>query len=132
VRPHFLAAITEEGTTRWGLRVERTGGWLVTKLRIAGDSAERRRGLLDSEGLEDGEGMVIAPSQGVHTFGMRFPIDVVGVGRDGRIVLIRPAVRPRRMVLSFRAFAMVELASGAAASADIQLGDRVVLARLSA
>jgi uncharacterized protein len=131
VRPHFLAAITEKGTP-WGLRVERTGGWLVTKLRIAGDSAERRRGLLDSEGLEDGEGLVIAPSQGVHTFGMRFAIDVVGVARDGRIVLIRPAVRPRRIVLSFRAFAMVELGAGAIASARIQLGDLVVLARLSA
>jgi len=128
VRPHFLADAAD-GRTPWGLRVERTGAWLITNLRLAGDSAERRRGLLDSEGLSDGEGLVIAPSQGVHTFGMRFAIDIVGVARDGRIVLIKPAVRPRRIVLSWRAFAMVELSAGAAARAGIRLEDRVVVAR---
>jgi uncharacterized membrane protein (UPF0127 family) len=111
--------------------VERTGAWLITNLRLAGDSAERRRGLLHSDGLADGEGLVIAPSQGVHTFGMRFAIDVVGVARDGRVVLIRSAVRPRRLVLSWRAFAMVELTAGAATRAGIRVGDRVLLAPLN-
>jgi hypothetical protein len=76
--------------------------------------------------------LVIAPSQGVHTFGMHFPIDVIGVARDGRIVKIKSSVCPRRVVLSFRAFAMVELGAGATASARIRLGDLVVLARVSA
>jgi uncharacterized membrane protein (UPF0127 family) len=131
VRPHFLAEVAD-GRTPCGLRVERTGAWLITNLRLAGDSAERRRGLLDSDGLADGEGLVIAPSQGVHTFGMRFAIDVVGVARDGRVVLIRSAVRPRRIVLAWRAFAMVELSAGGAIRAGIRLGDRVVLTPLSA
>jgi len=131
VRPHFLLDAAD-GRTPCGLRVERTGAWLITNLRLAGDSAERRRGLLDAEGLQDGEGLVIAPSQGIHTFGMRFAIDVVGVTRDGRIVLIRPAVRPRRIVLSWRAFAMVELSAGAAARAAIRPGDRLVVTPLSA
>ena len=130
MRPHFLQ-IAADGRTPCGLRVERTRGWLITHLRLAGDSAERRRGLLDSEGLTDGEGLVIAPSQGVHTFGMRFPIDVVGVARDGRIVSIRPAVPPRRLVLSWRAFAMVELPAGAADRTQIRLGDRLVVEPLS-
>jgi uncharacterized membrane protein (UPF0127 family) len=129
VRPHFLAAIANEAAP-CGLRVERTGGWLITTLRLAGDSAERRRGLLARDGLEEGEGLVIAPSQGVHTFGMRFPIDIVGVARDGRVVLIRPGVRPRRLVLAWRAFAMVELREGAAAGHDLRQGDRLVTARL--
>ena len=130
MRPHFLATIAKESTP-CGLRVERTGAWLITNLRLAGDSAERRRGLLDSTGLADGEGLVIAPSQGVHTFGMRFPIDVVGVARDGRIVTIRPTVRPRRLVFSWRAFAMVELTAGAAARCGIGVGDRLIAAPVS-
>jgi uncharacterized protein len=118
---HFLYAAANGA--RCGLRLERTGAWLIANLQLAGDSAQRRRGLLGHASLADGEGLVIAPSQGIHTFGMRFPIDVLGVGRDGRVLKIRSAVPPRRLVFCLRAFAMVELAAGAAARLGVQTGD---------
>jgi uncharacterized membrane protein (UPF0127 family) len=79
---------------------------------MAGDSESRRKGLLGRASLDPTTGFVIAPSQGVHTFGMRFAIDIVGVARDGRVVKIRPQVPPQRLVFAWTAFAILELAAG--------------------
>jgi uncharacterized membrane protein (UPF0127 family) len=123
--PHFLVpALAASG--RWGLKVELTGLWLATDAELAGSSKSRRRGLLGQEGLPHGRALVIAPTQGVHTFGMRFDIDIVGVSRTGVVVSIREAVPRRRVVLSWRAFAMVELATGAAKGAGLTVGDKLV------
>ena len=121
---HFLAAVPE-GAGPCGLHIERTGRWLVSSLVLAFDSETRRKGLLGRDSLGEGEGLVIAPSQGVHTFGMRFPIDIVGVDRDGRVVKVRASVPPRRIVLALSAFAMVELPAGRVARAGVEIGDRV-------
>lgn len=113
---------------QWGLRIERTGGWLVRALEIASDSDSRKKGLLGRDALPPQIGFVIAPSQGVHTFGMRFPIDIVGVTRDGRVVKARGAVRPSRLVFALRAFAILELASGVAGAAGLAVNDVLIAA----
>ena len=114
---------------RWvngaSITIESSGELLATRIEIAGDSASRRKGLLGRDRLEPGCGVVIAPSQGIHTFGMRFAIDIVAVSRDGTVVKIRPAVPPRRIVLAFSAYAIIELAAGAAAAAQVKVGDRL-------
>ena len=107
------------------LTIERTGAVLVDHLEVAGDSASRRKGLLGRDRLDPGCAVAIAPCQGVHTFGMRFALDVVAVTRDGLVIKIRSGVPPRRVVLALRAFAIIELQSGAAAAADLQIGDRL-------
>jgi uncharacterized protein len=122
---HFLADVLD-ATGACGLQIERTGQWLVTNLELALDSKTRTRGLLGRDALPPGHGLVIAPSQGVHTFGMRFPIDIVFVRRDGRVVRCRSAVPPRRLALWLTAFAVVELAAGEATRAGVRKGDRVV------
>ena len=93
-RSHFLRPALE-GQAPWGLRIEQSGDWLATRAEIAGSSRSRRKGLLGREALPRVTRWSSRPTQGVHTFGMRFPIDVVGVGRDGTVVSIRAAV-PRR------------------------------------
>jgi len=121
---HFLSAVL--GGAPFSLRIERSGALLGTALVIAGDSATRREGLLGQDSLSPGSGLVIAPSQGVHTFGMRFPIDVVCVTRGGVVVKYRSAVPPRRLVLAWSAFAMIELAAGESTRAGLQPGDTLV------
>ncbi len=118
---HFLASVLDGAP--FALRIERSGMLLGTAFSLAGDSATRREGLLGHDTLAPGSGLVIAPSQGVHTFGMRFPIDVVCVSRAGVVVKCRSAVVPRRLVLSWSAFAIVELAAGEAARAELVVGD---------
>jgi hypothetical protein len=59
---------------------------------------------------------------------MRFPIDVIFIDRDGRVVRIVPALAPWRMAMSARAKAVIELAAGTAAASDIRVGDLLYLA----
>ena len=54
----------------------------------------RLRGLLGRTSLDVGEGLIIEPCQGVHTWFMRFSIDVLHVAADGRVVRIVPNLRP--------------------------------------
>jgi uncharacterized membrane protein (UPF0127 family) len=122
---HFLVDVLDLKSP-CGLQIERTGQWLVTHLELALDSQTRTRGLLGRDELAPGHGLVIAPSQGVHTFGMRFPIDIVFVRRDGRVVRCRTAVPPRRLALWLTAFAVVEMAAGEAERAGLRVGDRLV------
>jgi uncharacterized protein len=124
---HFLSGVLDGQP--FALKIERSGALLGSSIRVAGDSATRREGLLGRDALPPGSGLVIAPSQGVHTFGMRFPIDVVCVSRAGVVVKCRSAVVPRRLVLSWSAFAIVELAAGEAARAELVVGDVLTTSR---
>ncbi|MBA3886602.1 MAG: DUF192 domain-containing protein [Acidobacteria bacterium] len=90
---------------------------------MAFDSAARRQGLLGRDGLPGGHALVIAPCSLVHTFRMRFPIDILFAGRDGRVLKIRRAVPPSRIAGALRAFAVMELAAGDVAASETTTGD---------
>src|SRR6185503_16916015 len=83
----------------------------------------RMRGLLGRSGLEPGAGMLIDSAPSVHMFFMRFPIDVVFLDREWRVVGIRHRLRPWRVAGARRAAAALELPVGAAAAAGIEEGD---------
>jgi uncharacterized membrane protein (UPF0127 family) len=106
----------------WGLAIADTGRVLARQVTLAGDSRARRIGLLGRLALPPGEALVLAPCQGIHTFGMRFPIDVVGVARDGKVVTIVGSLAPRRLAVSWRAFAIVELPAGCCRDAGLIVG----------
>lgn len=76
--------------------------------------------------------MVIAPCPAVHTCFMRFPIDVVFVSSEGRIVALRPDVKPWRIAIGCGAFAAIELGAGAIASVSLEVGDRIAVRGLAA
>ncbi len=124
--PHFLSPVADGSP--FTLRVKRTTAVLASAAALAGDSGSRRRGLLGRAALAPGEALVIAPSQGIHTFGMRFAIDVVFVDRRGQVVRIAAAVPPGRCRLSWRAFAVVELGSGTCAAVGLGAGDELEVA----
>ncbi|MFN7979720.1 MAG: DUF192 domain-containing protein [Vicinamibacterales bacterium] len=122
--PHFLDGITRMPHA-FTLRLRRTAALLVTRATLAGDSHSRREGLLKREALSDDEALVIVPTQGIHTFGMRFAIDVVWVDRRGTVVGLSRDVPPKRIRLSWRAFAAVELAAGRIDALGLVRGDRL-------
>lgn len=66
--------------------------WLLTRWR------DRLKGLLGTRRGEDACAVALAPCASVHTFGMRFPIDVALVARDGRVLEAREDVPPGRLV----------------------------------
>jgi uncharacterized membrane protein (UPF0127 family) len=61
----------------------------------------------------------------VHTFFMRFPIDIVFVGRDGIVRKVSEGVPARRLAGSLRAFAVIEMAAGSLAACPVARGDRL-------
>ena len=87
------------------------------------DSASRRQGLLRHDFLPEGSALIIAPSNAIHTFSMRFVIDVAFVSRDGRVRKVRRHMPPRRIAAAWRAFAVVELPAGALDRTDTRPGD---------
>jgi uncharacterized membrane protein (UPF0127 family) len=85
------------------------------------------RGLLGRSALEPGSGMLIDSAPSVHMFFMRFPIDVVFLDRDWRVVGIRHDLRPWRVAGARRAVAALELPAGAAVATGIEEGDLLLL-----
>lgn len=122
-RPHFLQPLLERGEGSPVLRNTRSGLPVATRVETAFSSADRKKGLLGRDGLEPGQALVIAPTNLVHTFAMRFAIDIVFVSRDGRVLKVSRAVPPRRIAGSLRAFAVVELAANEAERSDTREGD---------
>jgi uncharacterized membrane protein (UPF0127 family) len=83
------------------------------------------RGLLGRAGLEPGEGLLLRPASSVHTFFMRFPIDVVFLGAEGEVLKIAPELAPWRTAGARGAKAVVELPAGEAARVGLMVGDRL-------
>ena len=124
---HFLAPLLRRGAPPTVLVNSRTGAVLASHVDIAIDSQTRRRGLLGRDGLEDGHALVLAPCSAVHTWFMRFPIDVVFAARDGRVLKTAEHVAPWRMQGAWLAFATIELRAGTLKGSGTVRGDRLQL-----
>ncbi|HEU5214570.1 MAG TPA: DUF192 domain-containing protein [Gaiellaceae bacterium] len=104
------------------------GGEVVCeRCEIPESAFGRARGLLGRERLEPGEGMLIDRAGSVHMFFMRFPIDVVFLDRDRKVVGVRRGLRPWRVAGARRAVAALELPAGAASAAGVEAGDVLLL-----
>jgi uncharacterized membrane protein (UPF0127 family) len=123
----FLSSAAKADGGPFALVDAANGRVVVPRLELALDSATRRKGLLGRDGLEEGAGLMIAPSNSVHTFFMRFAIDIVFLNRSGRVLKIRHRVPARRVAISATAHAVLELPAGAATAAGIGVGDTLAL-----
>jgi uncharacterized membrane protein (UPF0127 family) len=103
------------------------GTTLADRADIADSSATRRTGLLKHSGLAPGEGLWIVPCEGVHTFRMKFAIDVAFLNKKRRVLKIRPNMGRRRIALSLLAHSVVELPAGRLAETGTAVGDQLEL-----
>ena len=98
---------------------------IADRLRFATSATERVRGLLGTDALAPGAALVI-PTRQVHTFGMRYSIDVIFCDEGWTVVRVVRDMRPNRMSrLVLRARRVVELPAGGARS--VEVGDRLSL-----
>lgn len=103
------------------------------KVSIADTPKSRERGLSGQAGLGRDEGMLfVFPEDGRHSFwmkDMRFPIDIVWLSADGRVITIAPDVSPdtypRSFVPAAPARYVVELPAGFAETYNLKVGDIV-------
>jgi hypothetical protein len=99
---------------------------LGDRIGIAETSISRMVGLLGKKGLATGTGLLIFPSQAVHTVAMRFPIDVVFIDRDWKVVYVRPEMVPYRMTgIHWRARCVLELPAGVIGQTSTVVGDQL-------
>ncbi len=106
------------------VRIAAADGTLVcARCEVADSALKRMRGLLGRRGLDPGEGMLIVPAPSVMTFFMRFPIDVVFLDREHRIVGISHTLRPWRVSGARRAYSALELPAGTAEARGLAKGD---------
>jgi len=101
------------------------GAALATELEIARSFAARSKGLLGRRVMPPGSGMLIDPCSSVHTWFMRFPIDVIFVDGKNRVVGLRRNLKPWRMAWSWRGTKTIELPAGTIAATNTQVGDIV-------
>jgi len=106
------------------------GTVLASKLELAGSGAARRKGLLGREGLLPGEGLWIKPCESVHTFFMRFAIDLVYLDRKHKVRKVRSAVGPWRVSACFLAHSVLELPAGAIEMSRTERGDTLEIGAL--
>ena len=103
-----------------------TGAVIADRVGVAATRQTRRTGLLKHTSLPGGEGLWIVPCRGVHTFGMKFAIDVVALDDGGRVIDMVEAMKPRRIRLPRRGTAgVLELPAGWLARTGTRLGHRI-------
>ena len=98
---------------------------LANCLEVADNGATRRKGLLGRSDLPAGEGLWIVPCESVHTFGMKFPIDLVYLDRKKKVKKVRSDVQPWRLSACLSAHSVLELASGTINTTQTRPGDRL-------
>lgn len=103
---------------------------LGTSVDVADTSARRRTGLLKHARLEPGQGLWIVPCESVHTFFMKFPIDLVYVDKRRKVRKVRNRVPAWRLSACLSAHSVVELPAGTAERSGTQVGDELVFDRL--
>lgn len=76
---------------------------------VAAGIVVRLLGLAHLERAEAGAGLLIPSCSSVHTFGMRFALDLVFLDSHGEPISVRPAIPPRRLAWARGAAAVLEL-----------------------
>jgi len=77
--------------------VQESGKVLADKIIIADSLGARTKGLLGKMRMEDGQGLLIKPCSSIHMFFMKFPIDVLFLAKDGRVIKIVKGLKPWRL-----------------------------------
>ena len=97
---------------------------------VADSSETRRAGLLKHPGLGPGQGLWIVPCESVHSFGMKFAIDVVYIDRSKKVRKTRSNMVPWRMSMCLPAHSVLELPVGTIESTQTRAGDQLEFDKL--
>jgi uncharacterized membrane protein (UPF0127 family) len=98
---------------------------------VADTSSTRRTGLLKHDRLEAGQGLWITPCESVHTFFMKFPIDLVYLDKQKKVRKVRHAVPAWRLSMCLSARSILELPAGTAEQSGTVAGDQLVFETLT-
>jgi uncharacterized membrane protein (UPF0127 family) len=100
--------------------------WLATKVRKADNFFTRLVGLLKRTHLGPEEALWLMPSKGIHTIGMKFPIDVVFLTKSNEVIGLISGMPPYRISsVHFRGYSVIELPNGTIRKSRTEIGDKL-------
>jgi uncharacterized membrane protein (UPF0127 family) len=105
--------------------IERSGVIVAEPLEVALTGWQRFRGLMFRGGMGPEEGLLIPGCRSVHTFFMRFPIDLAYLDGEMAVARVVEGLKPWRLSWCRGAHAVLELSAGRAAEAGLAAGDRL-------
>lgn len=104
---------------------KKTNYVLAKDLKVARTIGERTLGLMFIKEMKGFDALLIDPCNSVHNFFVRFPIDLVFLSKDMKIVKLIKCFKPWRMTgIYFKAKKVLELPNGTITD-DMQVGDEV-------
>ena len=104
------------------------GRLLITHGEMAETFWTRFRGLMGRSSLEDGEGLVLKGDKSIHTFFMKFAIDVVYADRIGRVIRVDKAMAPNRIgPIVLGAAYVLEMPVGTIQASETVAGDQLLI-----
>ena len=103
-----------------------TKGTIIASEASAADTSQKRRtGLLQHASLPEGQGLWIVPTEAVHTFGMKFSIDLLFLDRRKKVLKMRQNMGRRGIAICLRAHSVLELPAGTIQATGTSAGDQL-------
>jgi len=99
---------------------------LAVNAVLADTPFTRIKGLLGKKALKEGEALIIKPGNSIHTFFMYFPIDVLFLDKNNRVIAAIASLKPFRFSpVYFRAIFVLELPADTIQSTSTQKDDTI-------
>jgi uncharacterized membrane protein (UPF0127 family) len=104
----------------------RTGKELSNNVAVADTLLKRMKGLLGKSTMLTGEALLIKPCISIHTFFMKFPIDVIFLTKRNHVITVIRNLKPNRLTRLYpKAVSVLELPAGVLQVTDTGVGDEI-------
>lgn len=101
---------------------------ICNEVENANTFVKRFKGLMGRKTLEKGQGLLLDPCNQIHTFGMKFAIDTITLGKNNEILFIDYDVAPGKVrPIIKKGKKVLELPSGAAKENMLQVGQIITM-----
>ncbi len=101
---------------------------LIPDVDVTASFLERFRGLMFTQSIPDGYGLLIRPCNQIHMMNMKFPLDVIYLSEDGTVLHIDENIRPWQIGKTVKhAVGVVEINAGTCARLGIETGDKLTI-----
>lgn len=111
-------------------RIFKNDALLFSEIQVADNFVTRLVGLLRTTELADNQGLLLKKCNQVHTFGMKFPIDVIFFSKDGKILHLEHHMRPGKVSPHVKnAYWVLELQSGSCQKYHLEVNQRLVVSQ---
>ena len=104
----------------------KNGAELSSNVDVADNLFKRMKGLLGQREMGKGESLWIKPCMSIHTFFMKFSIDVIFLNRKNEVVVTIENLKPNRMTRLYpKAVSVLELPTGIIEATSTVVGDKI-------